>query len=86
MFADGQRVERHEVEPCIAAAYPSLSHFIAKVTETEKPERGHVHVIVEICGPNGERLFHPIEQSHGAVYYSTRPMVGMPQVSGDWAA
>jgi hypothetical protein len=83
-FRDGQRVERHEVEPALCEAYPNLPHFKASITEQEKSDKGHVHVTVRITGPNGEPL---VANGKPIAYYSTRPMIGLPQIAQvDWVA
>lgn len=80
MWTNGQRLERHEVEHWISTAFP-YQHFLARVEEREEPERQLIRVIITVTGPNGEPL---VAKDKSSVYYSTRPMVGMPQLSEDW--
>lgn len=77
---NGQRIDRCEVERWVSENFP-YSHFIAQVAEREEPERQLIRIIITVTGPNGEAI---IANGRNAVYYSTKPMVGMPQLSEDW--
>lgn len=80
MWADGQRIERHEVEQWVQDAF-AFPHFKASVTEREEPQRGIVRVITTITGPNGEPL---VANNRTAVYYATRAIPGMAQMDAEW--
>ena len=75
MFVDGQQVSRDEVEPDLVAAYPLLSHFIAKVSEVN----GRIRI--ELVGPRNEPL--PFANHERAVYYALKTEAdALPQVEG----
>ncbi len=78
MFMDGQRIERHEVEPALAAANPFLSHFLARVTEHEEGNR--IRVRIEVLGPNNEPLMVAKERTAG--YWSLKGGAALPQTEG----
>ena len=82
MWSDGQRLERHEVEAWIAAAFP-YPHFKARVVEKEEPQHSRIRVTITVTGPNGEPC---IAVNHKAVYHSLKSMPGMVQFSEDWTA
>lgn len=82
MFTHGQRVERSEVESWVASSYP-FSYFRADVSEKEEPEHNRIRITITITGPNGEPL---VANNRRAVYFSLKPMVGMPQVLDDWTS
>lgn len=82
MWTDQQRLERHEVEAWIAAAFP-YPHFKASVTEKDEPTKGICRIRIEVTGPNGETL---VANNQKSVYWSTRPIPGMVQFSDDWTA
>jgi len=75
MWIDGQQISRDEVEPDLAAAYPLLSHFIAKVSEVN----GRIRI--EVVGPRNEPL--PFANHERAVYYALKTEAdALPQVEG----
>jgi hypothetical protein len=82
MFQHGQRIERHEVEPWVAEAFPH-PWFLAEVVEKEEPQHNRVRVSITITGPNGEAL---VANNRKPVYFSLRALPGMLQFSDDWTA
>lgn len=82
MWAGNQRLERHEVESWIAAAYP-YPYFRAKVTEKEEPAHSRIRVTITVEGPNGEPI---VAINQKAVYHALKSMPGMAQFSEDWTA
>lgn len=69
MFTNGQRIERHQVEPWVAEAFPGHPFFKAHVREAEETyitpdltEAKRIRVTVTICDGNGVPLVVPIEQ------------------------
>lgn len=82
MWADGQKLERHEVEAWIAETY-ALPHFRAKVDEREEPQHSRIRITITVTGPNGEPI---VAKDKRAVYFSMRSMTGMPQFAEDWTA
>jgi hypothetical protein len=75
MWTDGQRIERHEVEPDLAAAYPLLSHFVARVSEVN----GRIRI--ELLSPSNQPL--TVANGRTAVYWSLKADADvLPQVEG----
>ena len=81
-YSNGQRLERHEVEPWVAERHQH-PYFKASVIEREQLDKGRVHITITITGPNGEPC---VDVNRKAVYYSTRAIPGMVQFSEDWTA
>lgn len=83
MWSDSQRLERHEVESWIAAAYP-YPYFRAKVTEKEEPAHSRIRMTMSVVGPNEEPILDVNrKQVH---YFALRAMPGMVQFAEDWTA
>lgn len=75
MWVDGQQIVRDEVEPDLAAAYPLLSHFIARVSEVN----GRIRI--EVVSPNNQQL--TVANGRTAVYWSLKTDADvLPQVEG----
>lgn len=82
MWDHGQRLDRSQVEPWVAQAFPH-PYFIASVAEKEEPQHSRIRVTITITGPNGEPC---VADNRKAVYTSLRAMTGMVQFSEDWTA
>lgn len=82
MWAHGQRLERHEVEPWISEAFP-YPYFIASVIEKEEPQHNRTRIITTVTGPNAEPI---VAKDKRAVYYALKANAAMLQFSEDWTA
>ncbi len=75
MWIDGQQISRDEVELDLAAAYPLLSHFIAKVSEVN----GRIRI--EVVSANNQPLL--LANGSRPVYWSLKTDADvLPQVEG----
>ena len=81
-YTDGQRIERHQVEPWVAEA-SNAPFFKARVVEKEEWSRGYIRVTTTIVGADDMPV---VALNRKAVYYSLRPIAGMVQFSEDWTA
>lgn len=83
-FVGGERVERSEVAPALAAANPSIPFFISHVSEQEEigPDgKPRIRVRIELRSPRNEPL--TVADGQTAVYYSLRSSEqSLPQVEG----
>ncbi len=83
-WADGQRVDRDEVEPGLAADYPFLSHFIARVSERDETGpngKQRIRLRIELVSPNNEPLLR--QNGEQAIYWSLKEVAtALPQVEG----
>jgi hypothetical protein len=84
MWQNGQRLERHEVEPWIAESFP-YPYFIASVIEKEEPQHNRIRIITTVTGPNGESIVN-LALNRKAVYFALKANAAMLQFSEDWTA
>jgi hypothetical protein len=82
MWEHGQKIDRHEVEPWIAEAFP-YPYFLASVTEKEEPQHNRIRIITTVTGPNGEDIVN-LALNRKASYYSLRASAQFPQFAEDW--
>ncbi len=84
MFTDGERVDRKDVAPALAAANPSIPFFIAHVSETDEIDpqgKPRIRVRIELRSPNNQPL--TVAEGGTAVYWSHREAnTALPQVEG----